>query len=465
MSKRGKINLNGKKSVHFIGIGGISMSGFAEILHREGFNISGSDDNSSDITKRLQRLGISVAIPTAAENITDDIDMVVYTAAIKPFNPEFRAAAEKKLPLMERAAFVGLILPGYENTVCVAGTHGKTTTTSMVAEIAMAAGLDPTVSIGGHMNRGGLNYRIGSSPCFVLEACEYSNSFSHWHPQVGMILNIEADHLDFFGSLDNVTRAFGKFASNVRPGGTLIIASNIPDFEAIIRGLDCEIVTFGMPSEGAESARFWPRNISYSNGRPSFDVMDGEKFLARVDLPMPGKYNMLNALASFAVACSLGISPEVTAAALSDIMGIKRRYEFKGTWRGIEIVDDYAHHPTEIRSCLSAAKASALGRIVCVFQSHTYTRTKSLFDDFADSFDDADKIILVPIFAARESFDPSVSSKMLAEEICKRGGDAISVESFDEAGKFLRSALCSGDLLITMGAGDVYKVGEELLRV
>ncbi|MCL2840948.1 MAG: UDP-N-acetylmuramate--L-alanine ligase [Defluviitaleaceae bacterium] len=461
MGKR--FNLNGAKSVHFIGIGGISMSGFAEILMNAGFSISGSDDRATPITDRLENLGIPISIPTAAKNISDGIDMVVYTAAIKPDNSEFRAASEKGIPLVERAAFIGMILPAYENAVCIAGTHGKTSTTSMVAEICMAAALDPTISIGGHMNRGGMNYRIGNSSCFVLEACEYSNSFHHWHPQIGVILNMELDHLDFFKDITDITQSFRKFAKNIRPSGTLVIANDFAEFETIIHDLHCEVITFGM-----ENARFHPRNISYKNGNPSFDVMDGENYLAHVDLPMPGQYNMLNALASFAVACALGISPKKTADALNHVKGIKRRYEHKGVWKGIDIIDDYAHHPTEIRSCLAAAKSAregTQGRVICIFQPHTYTRTKTLFDDFAKSFTHADKIILVPIFAAREPLDPSITSNMLAEAIDKHGKEAIGVDTFEEAEEIARRELQAGDLLITMGAGDAYKIGEALLSM
>jgi len=462
---REKINLNGAKNIHFIGIGGISMSGLAEILKRDGFNVSGSDDVSTEITKRLGGLGIKISIPNAAENITDDINMVVYTAAVKSNNPEFIAAFDKKIPLIERAAFIGKILKGYD-PICVAGSHGKTTTTSMIAEVALSAGLDPTISIGGHMNRGGMNYRVGDSKCFVLEACEYSNSFHHWHPQIGIILNIDADHLDFFGSMENLIASFGKFASNICPEGTLIVNEGVQGFEKVTGNLACEIITFGLN----KNADFRADNIDYNEGKPSFDVFDKSSYLARVDLPLPGEYNMLNALACFAAASRLGISPEETALALSGIKGTKRRFEHKGTFNGVKIVDDYAHHPTEIRSCLAAARQSqgsvgnAKGRIICLFQPHTYTRTKNLLHDFAKSFYDADKIILLPIYASRESFDPLISSEILADCIKKNGGDVNFVKNFAEAGNLLHEVLHPDDMLITMGAGDVYKVGDNMLN-
>jgi UDP-N-acetylmuramate--alanine ligase len=454
---REKICLNGAKNVHFIGIGGISMSGLAEVLNRDGFIVSGSDDVETEITNRLSSIGIKIFYPNAAKNISDEIEMVVYTAAVKPDNPEFKAAAEKKIPMLERAVFIGEILKG-NDAVCVAGSHGKTTTTSMLSEIALAAELDPTIFIGGHMNAGGMNYRVGDSKVFILEACEYSNSFLHWQPRVGIILNIDADHLDFFGSMENLIDAFKKFAEKIRPNGALIIQKGL---EKIARDVKCDVFTFGLSND----ADFYADKISYDEGKPSFDVMRGENFLAKINLPLPGEYNLLNALASFAAAHALGVDAKISTAALSNVKGTKRRFEFKGEFNGAKIIDDYAHHPTEIVACLAAARQGAgSGKIFCLFQPHTYTRTKNLLMDFAKSFSDADKIILLPIYAAREPFDEKISSEILADEIKKHGDDVIFVESFYEAKNYLREVLQPNDLLITMGAGDVFKVGDELLR-
>ncbi|MCL2456212.1 MAG: UDP-N-acetylmuramate--L-alanine ligase [Defluviitaleaceae bacterium] len=479
---REKIFLDGKKNIHFIGIGGISMSGLAEILHRDGFNVSGSDDVETEITRHLARLGIKISVPNAAKNILDEHELVVFTAAVKKENPEFVAASQKQIELIERAAFIGKILKGYD-PICVAGSHGKTTTTSMISEILIASGHDPTVSVGGIMNSVGVNYRIGSTKNFVLEACEYSNSFHHWQPLIGVILNIDADHLDFFGSMDNLILSFEKFASNIRPDGALIVNENV---EINPRCEKCEKISFGIKN----SARFHAKNIFYDEGKPSFDVFDGENFLAHVDLPLPGEYNLLNALAAFAATTQMKIPPQIIAGALNNARGTKRRFEHKGEFDGIKIIDDYAHHPTEIVACLKAARQSASGRIFCLFQPHTYTRTKNLLHDFAKSFCDADFVILLPIYAAREPNDPTVSSEILAAQIknyiCEveknsqnknpRLENELSytkknecsnvkfVKSFDEACNFLNDTLVSGDLLITMGAGDVFKVGDEILR-
>jgi len=454
-----KINLNGAKKVHFIGIGGISMSGLSEILKRDGYEVTGSDDVQSAITDHLQSVGIPVAIPNSAKNISDDTDLVVYTAAVRQQNPEYRAAISKGKTLIERAALLGLILERYEHAICVAGTHGKTTATSLMSEIVLDAGLDPTISIGGHMGHDGTNYRVGKSSYFVLEACEYSNSFHHWHPYVGIILNIDADHLDFFGDFDGVVKSFRRFAENIRPGGVLVIQHGTPGFEEVTRNLPCKVVTFG-ESEGC----FQAHNVEFDQlGRLTFDTMRDETFLAQVHLPLPGQYNMLNALAAFAAAYELGISPDIAANALSHAKGVKRRFENKGMYNGAYIIDDYAHHPTEIKECLTAARRGTTGKLICLFQPHTYTRTRNLLNEFAQSFADADQIVLLPIYASREPFDPTISSLDLAEGIKRAGGNVIHMHDFDEAVQFLQSQLMPGDMLITMGAGDVYFVGEWLV--
>ena len=464
------IDLNGAKRIHFIGIGGISMSGLAEILLTDGFIISGSDQSATPITKHLHDLGINVQIGCDARNITADIDLVVYTAAIKPDNLELSAARSKGIPTMVRAELLGAILKGYEYTVCVAGTHGKTSTTAMITGIAMAAGLDPTVNIGGYI--GDTNYYIGNSPYFVLEACEYSNSFHHWHPYIGVILNIDADHMDFFGSLDAIIETFAKFARNIRPEGLLVIAEGVPGFDKIVTGLTCRVVTFCADKiiEAQEPAlqketMYWAKDIALNPaGTPSFDVMEGSRFMARVSLPLPGSYNMYNALAAFAVACGLGVEPQTIASALSHTQGVKRRYEYKGAYNGAKIIDDYAHHPTEIKACLAAARATQPEQsLICLFQPHTYTRTKDLLEEFAHAFADADIVAFVPIFAAREPFDPSISSGILCERVAGTGKATVNFDSLTEAEVWLRGKLMPGDLLITMGAGDVYLTGERLL--
>jgi len=447
-----KINLAEAKHIHFIGIGGISMSGLAEVLLHDGYTVTGSDATATAVTKHLQGAGIPVSFPNAAENITNDIDLVVYTAAVKKDNPEYVAAGIKGKPLIERAELLGHMLKGYSRAVCVAGTHGKTSTTSLLAEIMVNAGLDPTISIGGHMLTDGTNYRVGNSEHFLLEACEYSNSYHHWHPYLGIILNIDADHLDFFGNEDGVIKSFRRFAENI--SGHLVIQKDTLGFEYVTRGLECNVVTFG--KEGAD---FWLNNVQHS----SFDVMKGDECLARVNLPLPGEYNMLNALAAFTTAYLLGVSPNDIAATLQNVKGAKRRFEYKGMYNGTVIIDDYAHHPTEIRECLAAAKKSVKNKLYCLFQPHTYTRTRNHFADFCTAFKDADHIMLLPIYAAREKFDPTISSIDLERGIKDAGGDVINFDTFKDAEEYLKNILSPGDMLITMGAGEAYFVGESLL--
>jgi len=459
---RKKINLSGAKHVHFIGIGGISMSGLAETLLSDGFTVSGSDRTATPTTKHLQDVGINVIIGTKAENITPDIDLVVYTAAIKDDNPELSTARAQGIPTIVRAELLGAILQAFEYAVCVAGTHGKTSTTALITEITQAAGLDPTVNIGGYI--GEANYYVGNSSYFVLEACEYSNSFHHWHPHIGVILNVDLDHVDFFGNIEAIIATFAKFAQNIRPGGVLVIQEDVPGYEQITSGLKCKVVTFGT----SKNAHYYTQNIVHSAmGIPSFDIVEGQYAQTQITLPLPGKYNIYNALAAFAVTRELGIEPQVIAQALSHTKGVKRRYQYKGEYNGATIIDDYAHHPTEIQACLAATREAHAGRIICLFQPHTYTRTKDLFEDFSKSFDIADMTVFVPIFAAREPFDPSISTAMLAERVAQTAqpNTCHSCNSLEEAEELLRGKLMPGDMLITMGAGDVYLVGERLLRV
>lgn len=453
--------------IHFIGIGGISMSGLAEVLKHNGHTVTGSDDHPTPVTTHLQNIGIPVAIPNAATNITPAIDLVVYTAAVKETNPEYQAAKAQNIPLLERAELLGLMLPNYPHAICVAGTHGKTSSTALMSEILLEADLDPTISIGGHMGRDGTNYRVGNSSYFVLESCEYNNSYHHWHPHIGIILNMDFDHPDFFKDIDAVVVSFKKFAQNIRPEGVLVIQEGIYGQDTVTEDLDCEVVTFGT----SKNADFWPRNITYNHlGHPSFEIMTGKNPLAQVHLPLPGLYNMLNALATFAAAFELGLAPEEIATALSHAKGVKRRFEQKGQYNQAYIIDDYAHHPTEITACLTAANTAIQklgGKLYCLFQSHTYSRTKELLQDFAQSLTQTHHLGLLPIFPSRESFDPTISHLHLAQEVQKLSTtpapDITTFQNFDEAVAFYKEKLCPNDMLITMGAGDVYIVGERVL--
>lgn len=455
-----EINLKQPIHVHFMGIGGISMSSLAELLLSKGFTISGSDGRASELTDLLEQKGAIVRIGQRAANITDDIDLVVYTAAIHPDNPEFVAAKEHQLPMMTRAELLGQIMKFYQLPIAVSGTHGKTTTTSMLSEILLQADTDPTLSIGGILKSIGGNYRIGGDKYFVFEACEYTNSFLSFFPKISIILNIDADHLDFFKDLDDIRASFRKFAQILPADGTLIISSDIPDLQEITKDLPCRIITFGKDP----SSDYTAEDITYDDyAHASFTCRRPDGSTMQVTLHVPGEHNIYNALSAIAAADLLEIPQEETVRALAHFGGTDRRFEYKGTIGKVTVIDDYAHHPTEISATLHAAQNYPHQQIWCVFQPHTYSRTKALMTDFAKALSLADHVVLADIYAARETDTLGISSRTLQEEIVKLGGDCHYLPTFDEIENFLLENCTPGDLLITMGAGDVYKIGENLL--
>ncbi len=448
--------------VYFIGIGGISMSGLAVILKDRGFKVTGSDRSESDPVLALKDAGINVFIGQKKENIDEakDVDLVVYTAAIQPDNPEFVRAKELGIPMLTRAELLGQIMTHYHLPIAVSGTHGKTTTTAMVSKILLAASKDPTISIGGNLKDIGGNIRIGSSKYFVTEACEYTNSFLHFFPGVGIILNIDADHLDFFKDLDDIRHSFKKFAELLPKDGSLVINSEIPNLSYITEGLKCKIVTYGFDS----SADYYATDITYDNfGNASFYInrKNGNKF--KVSLKVPGKHNVSNALASVACADCFSIEESDIVSGLSSFTGTGRRFEYKGTVDGLTIIDDYAHHPTEIKATLSTAKNYPHKTLWCVFQPHTYTRTKALMDEFAQALLLADKLIIADIYAARETDNLGISSRTLKEKIESLGHECYYFPSFEEIEKFLLQNCTKDDMLITMGAGNVVDIANDLI--
>lgn len=447
-------------SVYFIGIGGISMSGLAEILADAGFRVSGSDRSRSALTDMLESRSVNVFYGQQSQNITDDLDVVVYTSAILPDNPELVAAREKKIPCLTRAQLLGQIMKNYRISVAVSGTHGKTTTTSMISEILLQADTDPTLSIGGILKSIGGNIRVGQSDYFVTEACEYTNSFLSLFPQIGIILNIEEDHLDFFKNLADIRRSFRKFAELIPAEGCLIINSSIENLREITDGLCCRVVTFG----SGEAADYSASEIVYDEvGHPGFTLHCPGGVTRRLKLQAPGEHNVMNALAAAAAADVLAISPETASHALASFSGADRRFEYKGSIGGVTVIDDYSHHPTEITAALKAAATYPHRQIWCVFQPHTYSRTKAFMQEFAKALTLADKIVLADIYAARENDRLGISSETLKEEIEALGHECFYFSTFDEIENFLLENCINGDLLITMGAGDVVKIGENLL--
>ena len=456
-----KINFEKPIHIHFIGIGGISMSGLAEILLEEGFTVSGSDSKESALTKQLESRGAKIFYGQKASNIIEGIDVVVYTAAISRENPELIEAVAKKIPMLTRAELLGQLMKNYKTPIAVSGTHGKTTTTSMISHILLQGDMDPTISVGGILQAIGGNIRVGGSDTFITEACEYTNSFLNFFPKIAVILNIEEDHLDFFKDLEDIRHSFRQFTALLPSDGTLVINGNINDYQEIYEGLDCNVVTYGTSSEFDYCAR----DITYDEkGNVAFDLLKHGKKVDHIVLAVNGDHNVSNALSAIAVADLLDIPMETTKAGLLSFRGTDRRFEYKGTLNGVTIVDDYAHHPTEIKATLKAAKHYPHKKLWCVFQPHTYTRTKAFFHEFAEALSHADHVVLADIYAARETDTLGISSSDLAKEIQELGADATYFPSFAEIEEFLKENCTNGDLLITMGAGDVVNIGEDLLK-
>ncbi len=448
--------------IYFIGIGGISMSGLAEILLSEGFQVSGSDWNRSALTERLESQGacIHYGKPQKAENITDDIDLVVYTAAVHTDNPEYAETLRRNLPSLTRAQLLGQMMRNYDTPVAVSGTHGKTTTTSMISEILLAAQTDPTISVGGILKSIHGNIRVGHSGLFVTEACEYTNSFLSFFPKIGIILNIEEDHLDFFKDLEDIRASFRRFAQLLPEDGLLLINGGITQPEEIIQDLPCQVLTFGSSPKND----YFYSDLSYDEMACAAFTLHTPSGSFPVRLSVPGEHNALNALAALALADYLKLDMAKAASSLLSFHGTDRRFEYKGSINGVTIIDDYAHHPTEIAATLHAAANYPHRRLWCVFQPHTYTRTKAFLKEFAHSLSLADQVILADIYAARETDTLGISSRTLQEEIAKLGTPCHYFPTFGEIEAFILKNCTPGDLLITMGAGDVVNIGENLLK-
>ena len=456
-----QIDLQKPCTAYFIGIGGISMSGFARLLLESGFTVKGSDSQKSSITEKLVSLGIDIVYGQKSENITKDIDFIVYTAAIHPDNPEYKAGKKLGIPMMERAVMVGQVMKNYKNAIGISGTHGKTTTTSMITHVFLTAEKDPTVSVGGILDAIDGNIRIGKSENFITEACEYTNSFLNFFPTAEIILNVDADHLDFFKDLDDIRQSFRKYTRLLPKDGVLVISSDIPDLAYFTAGLSCQVITFGLEN-GAE---YNADNIWFDeSGRGIFELVhQGKPTGDTIHLSVPGEHNVSNALSVIALCQHYGIPMAKIIEGLESFVGTERRFEKKGTFQGVTVIDDYAHHPTEIQATLHAAERYPHNHLWCVFQPHTYSRTKALLKEFAQVLCQAENLILTDIYAAREQDPGDISSRTLQEEIKKLGKEAIYLSTFEEIEKFLLKKCIDGDLLITMGAGNVVTIGEDLI--
>lgn len=456
------IDFEKMNKIHFIGIGGISMSALARLVMAKGISVSGSDRQSSDITMQLEEAGACIIYEQTGKNITEDIDMVVYTAAISKDNEELKTAIKKNIPVMVRADFLGLMMKEYKKAICVAGTHGKTTTTSMLAHILMEGEKDPTVLVGGVLDSIGGNLRIGHSENFVTEACEYTNSFLSFFPTTAIVLNVSEDHLDFFKDIDDIRYSFRRFLELVPDDGLVILNGDIPEPEYFTDGLSCKVITIGRDAEknniSAEAITMDDKACC------SYDlVINGEK-KGHISLRVTGEHNVYNSLAAIAAALEMGVSVETAAAGLKSYVGTERRFEYKGEFNGVTVIDDYAHHPDEIKATLDTAANYPHKDIWVVFQPHTYSRTKAFLKEFGETLSKADHVVLAEIYAAREKDTLGISSKDVADCVAEHGTDVHYISTFGEIENFLKNNCTQGDLLITMGAGDIVNIGNDLLK-
>ncbi len=455
------IDMSSIRRVHFIGIGGVSVSAIAEILHTKGYEISGSDMASSATTDSLKTKGFDIYIGHASENIKG-ADLIVYTAAASDDNPELTEASKLGIPCLSRAEMLGQLMLDYPFSIAISGTHGKTSTTSMVTRLFNDSLHDPTALVGGFFKDIQSNVKIGSSDYFITEACEYKESFLSFYPQIGVILNIDEDHLDYYRDLDHIISAFVKFTENIHESGLLIINGDDYNSKKIKPYYKGNLMTFGL----SDSCDINARGIVYNRmGHPSFDVYLKDKKLTSLSLSIPGQHNIYNALAAFTVAIQYIDDYELIADRLNSFQNANRRFELIGESQGITVIDDYAHHPNAIRVAIEAAKRiESVNHLYCIFQPHTYSRTKELLHEFASAFNQADTVLLTDIYAAREVDNGEIHSTDLLREMESEPVNSLYYSSFDEIVDYLSKNCQSGDLVMTVGAGDVYKIGKKLIE-
>ena len=442
------------KRAHLVGIGGVSMASLAEVLHGAGVAVTGSDQKESATVLHLRKLGIEITIGHLPGSV-EGADCVVRTAAVHDSNPEIAAALGSGIPVFERAQAWGAIMQDYKNALCISGTHGKTTTTSMCTHIFMAAQADPTVMIGGTLPLLEACHRVGHGDTIILESCEYCDSFLSFFPTVAVILNVEADHLDYFKDLADVEKSFRAFADKVPENGLIIANCEDENTMFTLRGEEREVMTFGVHTGDVHA-----ENLTMDHGFGAFDVVHKGKKYAHLELSIPGMHNVKNALAAAAAAIALGVPGRAAEDGMRDFRLPGRRFEYKGMFNGAEVCDDYAHHPAELAALLDTAAALDFKRVICAFQPHTYSRTHELFDDFVEVLRRPTVTLLAEIFAAREDNDIGISSADLAAKI---PGSVFCPTLADVAAKLRRLAQ-PGDLILTVGAGDIYLAGEALVE-
>ena len=454
-------NIKKYKKIHMIGIGGISMSGIAEILLNWGFSVSGSNNVDSEILHTLEDAGIKIFIGHNAENVVG-ADCVVFTAAINKDNPELVHAKELGIPVIERSDFLGELTRCYENTIAISGTHGKTTTTSLVSLCFIEAMRDPSIQVGAIIKDLDGNYRVGNSENFIIEACEYVESFLKFSPKSEIILNIDNDHLDYYKNIENVKKAFIKYVQLLPEDGHLVINADDNNCLDLPIYSKAPCIKYGIENDDVD---FFAKNIKFNaDGFPEFDVYKYNEFYEHIELSIPGKHNILNALACISLCDAYGISKKDIKNALKKFTGADRRFEYKGTVNGAEVYDDYGHHPTEVMATAKALKNKHFNKSWVVFQPHTYSRTFNLLNDFAKALLSFDNIIVTDIYAARETNTYNISSKDLVNEIIKLGKPAKYISSLEDCVTYLKENVKPNDIVLTLGAGTVTKIGPMLVN-
>ena len=454
-------NIKKYKNIHMIGIGGVSMSGIAAILTNWGFNVTGSDWVQSESTDKLNSMGIKVTI---GHNLNDvaKADVVVYSAAIKKDDPEMLEANKLNIPTIERADFLGELTRCFKDTICISGTHGKTTTTSMISLCFIEALKDPSIQVGAFLKAIDGNYRIGNSDHFIIEACEYVESFLKFSPKAEIILNIDNDHLDYFKTFENIKNAFIKYVKLLPDDGLLVTNGDDKNCLDLPQYTNAKILTYGINNKNVD---FHAENIIFNNdGFPEFDVYKNNSFFCKIKLSVPGTHNILNALSCIALCDYYGINKKDLQNALTKFTGAHRRFEFKGKLNGASIYDDYGHHPTEIIATSTSVNNKKHNKSWVVFQPHTYSRTKNLLNEFAKALLNFDNIIVLDIYAARETNTYNISSKDLVDKIISLGKNAQYIPNFEDCVSYLKENVKENDIVLTLGAGTVTQIGPMLLK-
>lgn len=454
-------NIKKYKKIHMIGIGGVSMSGIAAILKNWGFNITGSDSSDSENVRALTEKGFKVTIGHNLEDVANS-DIVVYSAAVKDDDPEMLEAKKLNIPTIERADFLGELTRCYKDTICISGTHGKTTTTSMVSLCFLESLKDPSIQVGAYLNQINGNYMVGNSEYFIIEACEYVESFLKFSPKAEIILNIDNDHLDYFKTFENIKNAFIKYVKLLPDDGVLVLNADDSNCLDLSQYTKVAPITYGLKNK---DANFYAENINFDNdGFSQFDVFYNGKLWDSIKLSVPGIHNVLNALSCIALCTNYGIEKDVIKRALSKFTGAHRRFEFKGKINNsVSVYDDYAHHPTEILSTAKALSHKKFNHSWVVFQPHTYSRTKNLLEDFANSLLNFDNVIILDIYAAREKNTYGITSKDLVNKLISIGKDAKYIPDFDECVSYIKNNVKENDIIMTIGAGTVTNIGPMLV--